>query len=74
MAGLSLRGAGVARQGPSSYAATAASPPSASGTTATQAAYGTAPSAGPATAARGTIIAGVAGIALLVFFWSTLPR
>lgn len=74
MAGLSLRGAGMGAAGPSSYTATAAAPPSASGTTATQQAYGTAPGVGPATAARGTIIAGVAGVALLVFFWSTLPR
>lgn len=71
MAGLNLRGNGMAGAG---FTATAAAPPSASGTTATQQAYGTAPSAGPKTAATGTIIAGLAGAGLLLFLWSTLPR
>jgi len=71
MPGLNLRGAGMASP---SFTATAAGPPSASGTTATQQAYGTAPSVGPATARNGAVIAGVAGAALLVFLWSTLPR
>lgn len=70
MAGLNLRGAG---SGPV-FTATAAAPPSASGTTATQQAYGTAPSPGPSTARNGAIIAGLAGAALLVFLWTTLPR
>jgi hypothetical protein len=74
MPGMSLRGAGMARTGPAFTAATAAGTPSASGTTATQQAYGTAPSPGPSTARNGAIIAGVAGAALLVFLWSTLPR
>lgn len=72
MAGLSLRGANVSGSG---FTATAAgATPATSGTTATQQAYGTAPAPGPATAARGAVIAGVAGAALLVFLWTTLPR
>lgn len=71
MAGLNLRGAPIAGAG---FTATAASVPSSSGTTATQQAYGTAPSPGPATARNGAIIAGVLGAAVLVFLWTTLPR
>jgi hypothetical protein len=56
------------------FTATAAAPPSASGTTATQQAYGTAPSVGPSTARNGAMIAGVAGAGLLVFLWWSLPR
>jgi len=69
MAGLNLRGGG--RPG---FAATAASPPSMSGTTATQQAYGLAAAAGPSTARNGTVIAGLAGAGLLLFMWYTLPR
>lgn len=72
MPGLNLRGSGAPAGG--SFTATAAAPPSMAGTTVTQQAYGTAPSQGPCTAARGAIIAGVGGIALLVFLWTTLPR
>ncbi len=73
MSGLSLRGATMRGPGPS-FTATAAGPPSTSGTTATQQAYGTAPAVGPSTARNGAIIAGVVGAGLLVFLWSTLPR
>lgn len=74
MAGLSLRGSSAAPSAGPMFTATAAAPPSASGTTATQQAYGTAPSQGPATAARGAVISGVAGAAVLLFLWYTLPR
>lgn len=70
MAGLNLRGASA---GPV-FTATAASPPSAAGTTATQQAYGTIPSDGPSTARNGAIISGVAGAGVLLFLWYTLPR
>lgn len=70
MAGLSLRGA----SGGPAFTATAASPPSAAGTTATQRAYGTAPPEGPSTARNGAIISGLAGAGLLLFLWYTLPR
>lgn len=73
MPGLSLRGAGGPAAGVG-FTATAASPPSASGTTATQQAYGTAPSPGPTTARNGAVIAGVIGAAVIVFLWTTLPR
>lgn len=54
-----------------------AAPPSASGTTITQNAYGTSSGAGvegPATAAYGTVGAGLIGIAILWFIWYSLPR
>lgn len=71
MAGLNLgRGGG----GGQSFTATAASPPSVSGTTVTQQAYGTAATGGPTTARNGTLISGLAGVALLLFMWHSLPR
>lgn len=74
MPGMSLRGAGLSGAGPAFASTAAVASTGASGTTATQQAYGTAPSVGPSTARNGAIIAGVAGVALLVFLWSTLPR
>lgn len=70
MAGLNLRGGG----GGSGFTATAAAPPSMAGTTATQQAYGTAYGPGPSTAKNGAVIAGIAGAALLLFMWYSLPR
>ena len=67
MAGLNLRGA-------SGFTATAAAPPSMSGTTATQQAYGTSAGVGPSTAKNGTMIAGVTGALVLVLLWYSLPR
>jgi hypothetical protein len=69
MAGLNLRGGGQP-----GFTATAASPPSMSGSTATQQAYGVAAGQGPSTARNGTIIAGLAGAGLIAFMWYTLPR
>lgn len=74
MAGMNLRSGGGAGANAGSFTATAAAPPSMSGTTATQQAYGTASGTGPSTAKNGTIIAGLAGIGLILFFWHTLPR
>lgn len=78
MSGLNLRGAGGVGNtaADSSFTAVPASPPSMSGTTATQQAYGTAPagSQGPSTARNGTIIAGVAGTLVILFMWNSLPR
>lgn len=71
MAGLQL---GTAWTG---YRVSSAAPPSMSGTTITQAAYGPASGAtagGPQTALLGTVGAGVAAIAVLVWLWWTLPR
>jgi hypothetical protein len=45
-----------------------------SGTTVTQQAYGQNYGSGPTTAKNGALISGVAGAALLVFLWWTLPR
>jgi hypothetical protein len=70
MAGLNLRGGG----GGSGFVATAASPPSMSGSTATQQAYGTQAGSGPSTARNGSMIAGLLGAGLIVFMWYTLPR
>lgn len=75
MAGLNLRGGGQAGAGVGFTAGTAASPASAAGSTVTQQAYGvTADSTGPSTAKNGTVIAGLAGVGLLLFLWYTLPR
>jgi len=58
-----------------SFNATAASPPSYAGQTITQQAYGTAPnSTGPKTAFLGTTISGVAGVLVLLYLYSSLPR
>jgi hypothetical protein len=57
-----------------SFTVQPASPPSMSGSTATQQAYGTAPSTGPRTAAYGAVIAGVAGVVVLAFLYHSLPR
>lgn len=68
MAGLNLQ---------TGYRVQAAAPPSAAGTTITQAAYGPASGAiagGPATALLGTVGAGVGAIAILAWLWWTLPR
>lgn len=62
------------------YTATAAQPPSAAGaTTIAQTAYGTGSSPsgganGPTTARNGTLVLGLAGAAVLVFLWYSLPR
>lgn len=77
MSGLNLRGANSYGGSPatsSSFTAVPASPPSVSGTTLTQQAYGTAPSPGPQTAYLGTVITGVAGVLVLLFVWHSLPR
>jgi hypothetical protein len=62
--------------GGSGYTATAAGTSgSQAGMTSTQQAYGTPSGApGPSTAANGTIMLGLAGTAVLVFLWWTLPR
>jgi hypothetical protein len=68
MAGLNLQ---------TGFRVQSAAPPSASGTTITQAAYGPASGAspsGPATAMIGTVGAGVGAIAILWWLWWTLPR
>jgi hypothetical protein len=70
-----MAGMYMGRTSGQSFTATAAAPPSQSGTTSTQQAYGTAAGGGgPTTARNGTIIAGLAGTAVLVFLWYTLPR
>ena len=59
------------------YTATAAQPPSTAGaTTIAQTAYGTGstPTTGPTTARNGSILLGLAGTAVLVYLWYTLPR
>lgn len=62
-------------RGQQSFTATAASPPSTSGTTVTQQAYGTSQGGpGPSTAKNGTLISGVAGTLILLFLWYSLPR
>jgi hypothetical protein len=69
MSGLSLQ---------TGYRVQSAAPPSAAGTTITQAAYGPASGAmvsgGPNTALVGTVGAGAAAIAILAWLWWTLPR
>jgi hypothetical protein len=69
MAGLNLQ---------TGYRVQSAAPPSAAGTTITQAAYGPASGAaisgGPSTAVIGTVGAGIAAIAILGWLWWTLPR
>lgn len=57
-----------------SFTVQPASPPSMSGTTATQQAYGTAPSTGPRTAAYGSVLAGVVGLVVLGVIYHSLPR
>jgi len=59
------------------FRVSAAAPPSVSGTTITQAAYGPASGVtmtGPSTAMLGTVGAGIGAIAVLVWLWWTLPR
>jgi hypothetical protein len=59
------------------FRAYAAAPPSASGTTITQQAYGPASGAsvtGPNTAFYGTVGSGAIAAAVLVWLWWTLPR
>jgi hypothetical protein len=55
-----------------------AAPPSAAGTTITQAAYGPAsgalPGAGDNIPMLGTVGAGLVAVGLLVWLWTTLPR
>ena len=68
MSGLSLQ---------TGFRVQAAAPPSASGTTITQQAFGPASGAdvaGPATAFYGTVGSGVVALAVLAYLWWSLPR
>jgi hypothetical protein len=67
MAGMNLRGT-------SGFTAIPASPPSQSGTTATQQAYGTTSGTGAPTAKNGTLLVGIGGTVVLVLLWYSLPR
>lgn len=78
MSGLNLMGSGTGTLSAGVYAAT---PPSMAGSpaaaTISSRAYGVGsdgPSTGPRTAAYGTVLAGVAGVGLLLYLWWSLPR
>lgn len=59
-----------------SFTATAAAPPSMSGTTITQQAYGTSNAAnpGPKTAFLGVTLGTVIGVAVILYLYTSLPR
>ena len=60
--------------GGNSFTAVPASPPSMSGTTYTQQAYGTAPQVGKKGPFVGTVVSGVAGVLVLLYLYASLPR